>query len=329
MLYIISRMINNKLWLLAGVVAGLIACRAQEQPPDRLQGVIELTERNLAFEVGGRVVSVAVKEGDRVEANQVLAVLDTTLESALRSTRSKEAEAAEAQVALVQAGSRPEETRAVRAELQAFKVSEAQLERTLQREQELLAKSVTTQVMVEEAQSRLDAARAQRRALEERLKAFERGARREEVASVQAHAAAVKEAVELEEQRILLHELRAPIAGTVLEVHAELGEVLGIGAPMLTLGDTQHPYAEVFVPQGELAGIKVGGGAAVFIDTHPAPFHGTVENIARRTEFTPRYLFSARERPNLVVRVRVRVDDPEEKLFAGIPAFVKIEKGQP
>ena len=31
--------------------------------------------------------------------------------------------------------------------------------------------------------------------------------------------------------------------------------------------------------------------------------------LGRQTEFTPRYLFSERERPNLVVRVRVRIDD--------------------
>jgi HlyD family secretion protein len=326
-------MINNKLWLmpvgLSALLWALVGCRAQAQPTDRLQGVIELEERDLAFEVGGRLISVAVKEGDAVQADQPLAVLDTTLESAVRATRSKEAEAAAAQVALVQAGSRPEEVKAVRAELQAMKVSEAQLERTLQREQELLAKAVTTQVMVEEAQSRLDAARAQRSALEQRLKAIERGARKEEVVSVQARAAAAEEAVTLEQKRIDLHELKAPIAGTVLEVHADPGEVLGAGAAALTIADTQHPYAEVFVPQQDLAGIAIGAAAEVFIDAYPTPFRANIEWIARRTEFTPRYLFSARERPNLVVRVRIRIEDPEQKLFAGTPAFVTLSRGKP
>ncbi len=308
---------------------GSVGCRAPAQPTDRLQGVVELEERDLAFEVGGRLLSVAVKEGDTVQADQALAVLDTTLEDAQRATRSKEAEAAEAQVALVQAGSRPEEVKAMRADLQAMKVSEAQLERNLAREQELLAKSVTTQVMVEEAQSRLDAMRAQRGALEQRVKAIERGARREEVTSVQARAAAAQQAVTLEDKRIQLHELKAPMAGVVLEVHAEAGEVLGVGAAAMTIADTRHPYAEVFVPQQDLAGIAVGGAADVFIDAYPTPFRGSIEWIARRTEFTPRYLFSARERPNLVVRVRVRIDDPEQKLFAGTPAFVQLQRGKP
>jgi hypothetical protein len=49
-----------------------------------------------------------------------------------------------------------------------------------------------------------------------------------------------------------------------------------------------------------------------------------VENVARATEFTPRFLFSERERANLVVRVRVRVDDPAQRLHAGVPAFVEL-----
>jgi hypothetical protein len=50
-----------------------------------------------------------------------------------------------------------------------------------------------------------------------------------------------------------------------------------------------------------------------------------VEDIARRTEFTPKFLFSERERPNLVVRVKIRVEDPGERLHAGVPAFVVIQ----
>ena len=52
-----------------------------------------------------------------------------------------------------------------------------------------------------------------------------------------------------------------------------------------------------------------------------------MENVGRKTEFTPRFIFSERERPNLVVRIRVRIEDPEERLHAGVPAFVTFERG--
>jgi hypothetical protein len=56
----------------------------------------------------------------------------------------------------------------------------------------------------------------------------------------------------------------------------------------------------------------------------PEALPGSVEHIARQTEFTPRYLFSERERPNLVVRVRVRIADPAQRLRAGVPARVEL-----
>ena len=57
-----------------------------------------------------------------------------------------------------------------------------------------------------------------------------------------------------------------------------------------------------------------------------APLGGHVEHVARRAEFTPRYLFSDRERPSLVMRVKIRIDDPTSLLHAGVPVFVTIDR---
>ena len=53
------------------------------------------------------------------------------------------------------------------------------------------------------------------------------------------------------------------------------------------------------------------------------PLSGHIEHIFPKTEFTPRFLFSEGERPNLVLRTRVRVDDPQQRLHGGVPAFVE------
>ena len=72
----------------------------------------------------------------------------------------------------------------------------------------------------------------------------------------------------------------------------------------------------------------MGQAAAIKIDALSHELGGHVEHIARRTEFTPRYLFSEKERATLVVRVRVRVDDPKQQLRAGVPAFVHLTGGK-
>ncbi|TFH31691.1 MAG: HlyD family efflux transporter periplasmic adaptor subunit, partial [Myxococcales bacterium] len=101
------------------------------------------------------------------------------------------------------------------------------------------------------------------------------------------------------------------------------------GATVITVADTTHPYVDVFVPQQSLSGLEVGLSARVRVDAEADSFGGEIEHIAPTTEFTPRYLFSPTERPNLVVRVRVRINDPDERLHAGVPAFAAFEsKGE-
>jgi HlyD family secretion protein len=93
---------------------------------------------------------------------------------------------------------------------------------------------------------------------------------------------------------------------------------------VITLADTSRPYVDVFVPQSSVAAVRLGAAARVRIDALPSALDATVEDIGRQTEFTPRFLFSERERPNLVVRVRLRVRDPQRQLRAGVPAFAAI-----
>jgi HlyD family secretion protein len=114
----------------------------------------------------------------------------------------------------------------------------------------------------------------------------------------------------------------------VLDVNFEQGEVVGAAAPVVTLADPERPYVDIFVPQAEIAHVFVGQGANISIDSLSQALSGKVEHLARRTEFTPRYLFSEKERSTLVVRVRVRIADPKQQLRAGVPAFVRLSGGE-
>ena len=49
-----------------------------------------------------------------------------------------------------------------------------------------------------------------------------------------------------------------------------------------------------------------------------------VEYLSPEAEFAPKFLFSDRERLNLVIRARVRVDDPGHRLHSGVPVFVEV-----
>jgi HlyD family secretion protein len=302
-----------------GITTG---CRDTAKGTPDYQGVIELDEWVLGFEVGGKVAEIPVERGRDVKAGERLALLDASLGTATRAARVTEVRTAEAQVALLRAGSRTEEVRSMDAQVRAARATEELLEKNLARERALEGKGASTVAAVEDLEGRLARAVAERQVTEQRLAGLRKGSRAEEVNVAEARAEGAAAVVNLEDERLLRNELVAPAEGVVLDVHVKAGEVVAAGTPVVTVGDPRHPYADVFVPQGKLEGIRVGLPAEVRIDAASVPLRGKVETIARKTEFTPRYLFSEKERSNLVVRVRVRIEDPGQRFHAGVPAFV-------
>ena len=77
------------------VVACLLAACERAQPPEGFQGVVELEERQLAFELPGRVAEVAVRAGDTLAPGQLIARLDDGLARAAVAARQAESEVAD------------------------------------------------------------------------------------------------------------------------------------------------------------------------------------------------------------------------------------------
>ncbi len=325
-----DRRLDKSNWVICLALFGLLAgCERQRSSyPGCYQGVVELDERRLAFEVAGRLQSVKVRRGDHVEPGQVIAALDASLEQIARASRVSEAAAAESQVELLKAGTRPEELRSMAARVRAAQASEDLLRKNLEREKALAAHGVTPAAVVDELTAELARSEAQRQALEHQLLALRQGARKQEISSAVSKAQALAKAVELEKARVQRFELNAMLSGTILDVHVEEGEVVGPGTPVATLGDVNHPYCDVFVPQMEIGSIRLNSSARMHVDSSATVFTGKVEYISQTTEFTPRFLFSDQERSNLVVRVRVRINDPKHELHAGVPAFVELGGAQ-
>jgi HlyD family secretion protein len=297
--------------------------------PEPLQGVVEYDDRTIGFELGGRVLSVEVERGATVQKDAVLVRLDATLETPLEALRVAELESAKAQLALLEAGARIEDVRVAEAELGSLRAREGIVAKDLQRQRGLLAQSAVPANVVDNLEAELAGTAERRRALEERVKLIKRGARAEEIAAARAHVQAAAAALDAQRTRLSRYVLYSPVDGHALDVHVKVGEMVAPGAPALTLADLSHPYVDIFVPEARMAQVRMGQRVRVQVDGMPQGLPGAVEHVYTRTEFTPRYLFSQTERPNLVVRVRVRIDDPQHALHAGIPAFVTPEGGAP
>lgn len=313
-------MIKNAAGIL--VLLALGACGAPDPTRGRYQGMIELEQIDLAFESGGRVTVRGVEPGRAVHAGDVIARQDDVLDREQRAIRARELDVARAELALLEAGSRPEEIRSAQAQLGAARASERALIKEQARQARLVERGVAPAAVIDDVDAQVARARGERESLEARVRLLSRGARGEDVARAKARVALAEEALTLEERRLEKRVLLAPIDSVVLDVYPQAGEVVAAGAPIASLIDRRRPYADVFVPVAEAPRLQVGAAMRVIVEG-AAPVTGAVEWIAPHAEFTPRFVYSPRERPNLTVRVRVRLDDPEGRLHAGLPAYAE------
>ncbi len=319
--------------LLVFVIA-VVGCT--EKPPEneiRASGHVEATDVRLAPEVGGRIVLLTVKEGDRVEAGALILRLDgRDHELAVQRAKADQSQA-EAQLRLLQAGSRREDisqahaqAQAVRDELAAARAELEGAEADLQRFDALLRANAGSRKQRDDAATQRDVARERVRAIESRLRAAEAtvaglkaGARPQEIEAARARVEAAAAQVAVSQEAVADTSLAAPIAGVVTEKLVEVGEVIAPRAPVVVISDLVAVWADVFVPEPAVPRIKLGQQATVFTDAGGSGLTGTVSYISPKAEFTPRNVQTSEERSKLVYRVRVSVDNTDGILKQGMP----------
>jgi len=318
-------MIKNSGWTLlvgAGLAWAVAAgCREPDVTDGRYQGMIEYDQRELSFEAPGRVAAVVVQRGQRVKAGDVLARQDDAVDRDARAVDAGAVLVAQAELDLVKAGSRGEDVRAAEAQLMAARAAEKNAQIELERQRALVAKGAVPGAGLDALEAQLAAALGARQAQDERLRALRKGARAEEIARARARLTQASRALALDDLRIEKRTLVAPSDGVVQDVYLQGGEIAGAGVPVLAVADVQRPYADVFVPVPEVPRVKLGAAAGLRVEGLAEDAAGVVELIHAEAEFTPRFVFSPRERPNLMVRVRVRIDDRAGRLHAGVPAY--------
>ena len=155
-----------------------------------------------------------------------------------------------------------------------------------------------------------------------RLTSLRSGPRNEQLSIAAAQVEAAQVGVRVAERSLEQFELLSPVNAQVLSVDSELGEVAAAGRVAIVLSLRDRPYVDVFVPQGRVSDVRAGAAVEIRVDSNEGTLNGTIEQLGSDLEYTPRFLFSESERPNLVLRVRVRIEDPEHVLLAGLPAFV-------
>jgi HlyD family secretion protein len=96
-----------------------------------------------------------------------------------------------------------------------------------------------------------------------------------------------------------------------------------------TLSLNDPVWIRAYVPEPDLGKIWPGMPAEIFTDTRPEhPYKGQVGFISPEAEFTPKNVETPRLRTDLVFRLRVVADNPDEGLRQGMPVTVKLDTSQ-
>lgn len=315
--------------VLAVAAAGAWALLRSDGPTGEMEasGTVEATEADLGFSAGGRIEGILVREGDRVAAGQELARLDASELRARRDAAAAQVQAAEAQLAELRRGARPEELAQAEAGGRAAADRLEDARRDLERARMLFEGGAISREALDKASTAWELARAAAEQAAEQVRLVRSGPRAERIAAQEAMVRQAEAALRQVESALENTVVRAPFAGRVTVRHREPGETVAPGLPVLTVMDPDDRWVRIYVPENRLGAVHVGQAAAISSDTWPdRSYPGEVVFIADQAEFTPRNVQTPEERVRLVYAVKVRVTgDPRLELKPGIPADVRLE----
>jgi HlyD family secretion protein len=327
--------------LIVLMLPGLLVACTPAPPTDQLRvsGNVEATEVHTAAEVAGRIVELRVDEGDRIDAGAVIARLDTE-DTMLQIARTQADRAtAVAQLRLLEAGSRTEDIKQARAQVDAAtsdtaaveaEVKAAQLD--LDRFQALLTANAGSVKQRDDAQARLDMAKARQRAAQDRVRSasealarLEAGSRPEEIQTARARVATADAQIAVLEKSLRDANVISPLSGIVTQKLVDAGEIVARGTPLVVITDLDHAWANLFVPEPMVPRVAIGQAATVLTDAGGPGIQGKVTYVSPRAEFTPRNVQTAEERSKLVYKIKVTVDNSAGVLKLGMPVDAELK----
>ena len=223
-----------------------------------LQGQMDAQEVNVSSKVAGRVGQVNVKLGDTVSQGQLLFQLTSPEVDAKVAQATAAAQAADAVAQKAQAGARPEEVRAAKANWQRAQTGAAIAKTTYDRVNNMFAEGVIARQKRDEAEAQWRAAEQQAQAARAQYDMANAGARPEDKNAASAQARQV--GAVLTEAQVALAETKiaAPVAGQVSKIQIQPGELAPQGFPVMTLVNLADAWAVLQVREDEMAAFAMG-----------------------------------------------------------------------
>ena len=298
-------------------------------------GRLEATEIKVAAKMAGRVDKILVNEGDLVQQNDVLAVMElTALQAQLLQAQAEAARAVSAKEAAIAQVAQRSADIAVADAVLLQRASEQNLaQKTTERSQALLKERATSAQEADNDQARLTNAKALVTVAKAQILTAHAALRAatSQVTQAQANIAATDAAVARIKSDLADGVLRAPRSGRVQFRVVQPGEVVGNGGVVLSLVDLNDVYMTFFLPSALAGKIAVGADVRLVLDAasnYVIP--AKISFVASVAQFTPKMVETQNEREKMVFRVKARIS-PElliqhiAQVKTGLPGMAYVQ----
>jgi len=293
----------KKRLIVAGAVLMLCACGNKEKEYDAT-GTFEATEVTVSAKATGELKTFNISEGQAVEQGAVVGSIDAYQ---LQQT-SEQLEAQKRQLGATRSAT---DSRRLDLEKQLSSISQqiANAQRERQRFAELVADGAVPKKQLDDINYQIKVLERQREATRDQIRS-NNASLAEQSKGIGAQIDGLNAQQRQIADQIANAQVKAPIAGTVLEKYVEQGEFVAIGKPLFKMADVQNMYLRAYVTSSQLKDLKIGQKVKVFADygdKEKKTYEGTVAWISSRSEFTPKTILTDDERADLVYAVKITI----------------------
>lgn len=221
--------------------------------PEVFQGQMEARETDIAPKVPGRIGSIVVKEGDRIEIGTPLIHMDSPEINAKLAQATAAQEAAAAVASKADHGARPQEVEMARMNWQRARAAAELATTSYQRVDNLAKDGLVAAQKRDEAFANYQASRDGEIAAKAQYNMAQSGARGEDKAAANAQARQVAGVVAEVQAAKAETELKSPVAGEVAKVLAKVGEITPAGVAVVSVVDLSDQWVVINVREDRLS----------------------------------------------------------------------------
>lgn len=224
-----------------------------------LQGQIEATEIRISGKLPGRIDEFRVVEGQNVLRGDTLVIINSPEAMAKYAEAAAIESAAKYQNQKIDDGTRRQIVESLRQQWNGAKAELNLAEVTYRRVEQLYRDSVVTSQRKDEAEALHQAAQAAERAAYQQYRMAVLGAQKQDRESARSMVEAAGAAVGQVSALLQDSHLTAPANGQISAIYPKQGELVGAGAPIMTLVVLDKAHAVLNVREDLLPSFTMGG----------------------------------------------------------------------